>query len=124
MLERAATAPYCYLTTTGRRSGRDHEIEIWFATDGASLYLISGGGDRSDWVRNLRADPRAKVRLGDHALAVHGEAPMEPGDDRSRAVDLLHCKYRSQVSGTLESWQAEAFIVGLSPTGPAERATA
>jgi hypothetical protein len=39
----------CYVTTAGRRTGRPHTIEIWFAADGGSLFLISGGGDRSDW---------------------------------------------------------------------------
>jgi hypothetical protein len=34
----AATAPggavqFCYLTTTGRRTGRAHTIEIWFGED-------------------------------------------------------------------------------------------
>jgi hypothetical protein len=24
---------FCYLTTTGRRTGRAHTIEIWFALD-------------------------------------------------------------------------------------------
>jgi hypothetical protein len=28
-----------------------------------SLYLLSGGGDKSDWVRNLLKDPHVTVRL-------------------------------------------------------------
>jgi hypothetical protein len=50
---RFAGEPYCYLTTTGRVSGRPHQIEIWFAIDGGTLYMLSGGGERSDWVKNL-----------------------------------------------------------------------
>jgi hypothetical protein len=51
---------YCYLTTTGRISGRPHEIEIWFGINENSLYLLSGGGERSDWVKNIRSpEPRA-----------------------------------------------------------------
>ena len=49
---------YCYLTTRGRVTGNDHEIEIWYARDGDTLYLLAGAGDASDWVRNLQADPR------------------------------------------------------------------
>jgi hypothetical protein len=44
---------YCYLTTKGRVSGRPHEIEIWFGVHGNTLYLLSGGGEESDWVKNL-----------------------------------------------------------------------
>src|ERR671931_2193382 len=45
-----AAQDYCYVTTTGRSSGRPHTIEIWFALHGDRAYLLSGGGDRSDWV--------------------------------------------------------------------------
>ncbi len=34
---------YCYLTTTGRVTGRPHTIEIWFALDGGTLYMLAGG---------------------------------------------------------------------------------
>lgn len=116
--------PYCYLTTFGRRSGRPHTIEIWFATDGASLYLISGGTDRSDWVRNLRADPRARVRVADSVLAVGARVPLtDPPVERERAVRLLHDKYGGQVSGTLEAWLRGAFIVALDPTAEHEGRT-
>src|SRR5439155_642959 len=56
---------FCYVTTTGRRTGNPHQIEIWFGSDGDTIYLLSGGGDRSDWFKNLRADPAVLVRIGD-----------------------------------------------------------
>jgi len=61
---RFAGQPYCYLTTTGRVSGRPHRIEIWFAIDGGTLYMLSGGRERSDWVKNLRRTPAVTVELG------------------------------------------------------------
>ncbi len=36
---------FCYLTTRGRVTGADHEIEIWFALDGTTLFLLAGAGD-------------------------------------------------------------------------------
>lgn len=59
-----ADEPYCYLTTTGRRTGRPHEIEIWFVVRDGAVAMISGGGERSDWVANLLADPSVRLRLG------------------------------------------------------------
>ena len=63
---------YFYLTTTGRRTGRQHRIEIWFGMHGSSIYLLSGR-DRSDCAEpagqdgNLRAilhqAPRSKAIL-------------------------------------------------------------
>jgi hypothetical protein len=51
---RWAGEPYAYLTTVGRRTGRFHRIEIWFAVQDGRMYLLSGGRERSDWVRNLQ----------------------------------------------------------------------
>ena len=55
---------YLYLTTTGRRSGRPREIEIWFTRRGARYYVIAEHGERARWVRNLRAKPAVSVRVG------------------------------------------------------------
>lgn len=58
-----AAEQHCYLTTTGRSSGEPREIEIWFALAGSTAYMLSGGRDRSNWVRNLIADPDVEVRI-------------------------------------------------------------
>ena len=47
---------YLYLTTVGRKTGNPHRIEIWFTVYNHRIYLISGGGTRSDWVKNLLVD--------------------------------------------------------------------
>ncbi len=54
---------YCYLTTRGRVTGKPHEIEIWFCVHEDALYLLSGGMDGSDWVKNLLKDPNVTVRI-------------------------------------------------------------
>ena len=66
MHEALAALSFCYVTTTGRRSGRPHRIEIWFAAapDSDTIYLLAGGRDRSDWVRNLAARPECTVEIG------------------------------------------------------------
>lgn len=38
----SADEDFCYLTTRGRVSGQPHEIEIWFAADGETLYMLAG----------------------------------------------------------------------------------
>ena len=68
-LLRLAKEDYCYLTTTGRVSGRPHEIEIWFEVQNSTFYFLSGGGEASDWVKNLLANPAASVRIAKHTFA-------------------------------------------------------
>jgi hypothetical protein len=39
-LERLASQDVCYLKTTGRITGRPHRVEIWFALNGHTLYIL------------------------------------------------------------------------------------
>ena len=106
---------YAYLTTSGRITGADHEIEIWFASDGVTLWLISGGQDRSDWVRNLLADPRARVRIGDQTLTVRARSAVADATERDTAARLLPAKYATQVSASADQWVVDAYLVALDP---------
>jgi deazaflavin-dependent oxidoreductase (nitroreductase family) len=111
-----ADAQFCYLTTTGRVSGRPHTIEIWFASRGATLYLLSGGGDRADWLRNLRRRPEVVVRIGRrHAQELQGRArvldPGTPEDELAR--DLLVQKYQPGYGGDLTGWRRSSLPVAI-----------
>jgi deazaflavin-dependent oxidoreductase (nitroreductase family) len=69
--------PYLYLTTTGRKTGLPRQIEIWFVEHDGCWYLVSGGHENSDWVKNLAATPTAEVRIGERdapAIAITGRA--------------------------------------------------
>jgi deazaflavin-dependent oxidoreductase (nitroreductase family) len=82
----------CYLTTTGRTSGRPHEIEIWFGVLGPTLYLISGNGPTADWYRNLLADPVVSVRVDGERRRGTARVVDDP-DERQRVGDLMGAKY-------------------------------
>jgi deazaflavin-dependent oxidoreductase (nitroreductase family) len=105
-------ADYCYLTTTGRVSGRPREIEIWFALEGATLYMLSGGRDRSDWVRNLSRTPEVSVRIADAVEQGRARVVIDPDED-ARARDLLHGKDSPRYSGRLDNWRATALPVAV-----------
>jgi deazaflavin-dependent oxidoreductase (nitroreductase family) len=116
-----AAAPFCYLTTTGRVSGRPHTIEIWFALQDRTLYLLSGGGDRSDWVRNLLARPEVTVRIGRRdapALAARARV-VDPGSDEDdRARRLVTGKYQPGYGGDLSSWRRSSLPVAVDLEAP------
>jgi deazaflavin-dependent oxidoreductase (nitroreductase family) len=104
---------YCYLTTTGRVSGRPHEIEIWFGLRGHTLYLLSGGGERSDWVKNLRAQPAVRVRIAQHNFAAMARIVSEAEEDRL-ARELLADKYQEREEDqSLSEWARTALPVAL-----------
>jgi deazaflavin-dependent oxidoreductase (nitroreductase family) len=107
---------YCYLTTVGRVSGSAHEIEIWFALNDDIVYLLSGGGARSDWVRNLRANPDVTIRLGSETRAALSRVVNEPDED-ALARRLLVEKYGPRYSGELEEWGRTSLPVAVGWAG-------
>jgi deazaflavin-dependent oxidoreductase (nitroreductase family) len=116
-LDPFAGASYCYLTTTGRRSGRPHEIEIWFGLSGGVVYLLSGGGDRSDWVTNLRVEPRVRLRLGDVEVAARARVVDDPQED-ALVRRLLASKYQGwREGGRMSGWARTALPVAVELAG-------
>jgi deazaflavin-dependent oxidoreductase (nitroreductase family) len=107
-----ASESYCYLTTTGRASGQPREIEIWFGLAGDTLYMLSGGRDRSDWVKNLIRDPEVTVRLGDRRFEGRARIVREADED-ARARRLLLDKYSPGYGGDLLEWGETALPVAV-----------
>lgn len=112
-----ATDDYCYLTTTGRRTGRPHRIEIWYAADGDTLYLLAGGGRSSDWVQNLLADPAVLVELDGRVHSGRGRV-LDAGDEDERARSLVFDKYAPRTDDDLTGWRARALPVAVDLQAP------
>jgi len=89
-LENLAGKDFCCLTTIGRVSGCPHTIEIWFALNGHTLYMLSDGMDRSDWVKNTLRLPDVTVKIKDRVIAGKARLVKDAGEDALPvAVDLL-----------------------------------
>jgi deazaflavin-dependent oxidoreductase (nitroreductase family) len=117
LLSRLASEDYCYMTTTGRVSGRPHEIEIWFALRGNSLYLLSGGGDRSDWVKNLRVNPTVTVRIAKHTFTGTARGVRDEQED-VLARRLLAAKYQGWREGQpFSDWARTALPMAIDLAG-------
>jgi deazaflavin-dependent oxidoreductase (nitroreductase family) len=108
-----ASEQFCYLKTRGRRTGLQREIEIWFGLDGRTLYILSGGRDRSDWVRNILADLNVTVRIGDSEFAGQGRAVEPATDEDTLARRLLLEKYSRSYTGDLTEWGRTALPVAV-----------
>jgi deazaflavin-dependent oxidoreductase (nitroreductase family) len=112
-----ADLDFCYVTTTGRRSGTPHTVEIWFALSGDRLFLLSGGGEGSDWVKNLRANPTVGLRLGDRDMICRART-IDDAEEDELAREALVQKYAPRYSGDLEEWRRTALPVAIDlPVG-------
>ena len=114
-LNSLADEAFCYLTTTGRRSGHPHTIEIWFALKGNTLYMLSGGRDKSDWVRNILQHPDIQVRIADSTF--NGRARIVPADtgaqENALAREIVYNKYTARGEDDLDDWAHTSLPVAV-----------
>jgi deazaflavin-dependent oxidoreductase (nitroreductase family) len=104
---------YCYLTTKGRVSGKPHRIEIWFGVEGNSIFLLSGGGEESDWLKNLRVEPKIQVRIAKKQFSGVAQVVDDAGTD-AMARRLLATKYYGWSEGKkLNDWARTALPVKI-----------
>lgn len=113
--------PFCYLTTTGRRSGLPRTVEIWFAGEDDTVYMVSGYGRASNWVRNLVREPRVAVTIG--GVQFPGLArvldPSRDGEAWRRGAGLCCRKYYGRDASYLaQGWSRSAAVVEIRIVGP------
>jgi len=112
LLLQLAGEDFCYLTTTGRVTGHPHEIEIWFGRQDSSIYLMAGN-HKSDWVLNIRKNPRVSVRIDEHMFVGRANIVNDQQEEMS-ARYLLAEKYQEwETEGTLSEWARTALVVGI-----------
>ncbi len=75
------------LETTGRKSGQPRRTPIGGQLDRDRFWLVSEFGERSQYVRNIQADPRVRVRVGRRWYT--GTAHLLPDDDASTRLAAL-----------------------------------
>ena len=77
------------LTTTGRKSGRPHIVELWFAyqPDQNIIYLLAHQGasqQGTDWYRNALANPTVIISARGQDITAH----LEPvADSKVEALE-------------------------------------
>ncbi len=56
---------YALLETTGRRSGLPRRTPVGHVVDGDVAWIVAEHGARASYVRNIRSNPRVRIKLHD-----------------------------------------------------------
>ena len=75
------------------------------------MWLLSGGGERSDWVQNLLARPETTVRIGDQEFTASARFPLPQNEEKQTAAVLLADKY----PGYFQKAYADGYVIALDP---------
>jgi hypothetical protein len=103
MFERLAHEDFAYLTTAGRRTGKEHTIEI-----------MVRASRRPSWVRNLKEAPDVRLRIGTQSIRARARILRAGTKEDELARQLLDGKYQGWREGKrLSSWARRALPVAI-----------
>ena len=71
------------LETTGRKSGRPRRTPVTKGLDGDTFWIVAEHGERAAYVRNIRANPRVRVKVR-RRWRTGTAVPVPEGDWRAR----------------------------------------
>jgi deazaflavin-dependent oxidoreductase (nitroreductase family) len=83
------------LTTTGRRTGRQHTTPLIFGMDGDNPVIVASKGgapDHPGWYKNLAKTPAAEVQIKGETFAVR--ARDAEGEEKARLWRMMNGEWR------------------------------
>jgi deazaflavin-dependent oxidoreductase (nitroreductase family) len=112
-LEPARKENHIHLTTVGRKTGRLHTVELWFALAPGGVYL-SHEGVVTDWMKNIRAQPRVSARIG--RISFEADAEAVSGEKRDEGAKALYEKYYEPArKEVIDDWFSLSHVIRLRP---------
>ena len=77
------------LETTGRHTGQPRRTPVCDGLDGETFWLVAQQGRRADWMRNIEANPRVRVKVSGWRTSWRtGTAHILDDDPRERLRTL------------------------------------
>ncbi len=125
---------FALLTVTGRRSGRPRQRPVRAVRDDDTLYAVAMMGERSDWLRNVRKEPRVEVKVGGKRYQGLAREITDPAE-REAAIDtyvreVVSADYtdyiayhwgwptRRKIDEAHRRWAAEGVMVAIELEWP------
>jgi len=103
-LEKVASQKFIHLTTSGRRSGKSHTVELWFTNRNGKVYL-SHEGEETDWMKNIKKNSQVSFEIDGKNF--NGKARhLEDGTEEAwiGKVALYEKYYRKATREVIKDW--------------------
>ena len=71
---------FMLITTRGRKSGLPRHTMVEYYRKGKHKYAVSGFGEKSDWYRNIQADPNVTIQTSDGTQAAQAVRITDPDE--------------------------------------------
>jgi deazaflavin-dependent oxidoreductase (nitroreductase family) len=104
---------WALLETTGRRSGEPRRVPVGNGLRGPHFWIVAEHGHHANYVRNLEADPRVRVKVGRRWLS--GTAHVLDDDDPRERLRMLK---RPLNDAGLRAMASEMVVVRIDLDAP------
>ncbi len=99
---------FLYLTTKGWKTGKLHEIEIWFVEQDKKYYVLSEHKKKAHWVQNILHDSKILFKVNSKTLNGNGRI-IEDSEEKDLILGI------SAMMDRKYGW-SDGLIVELSPS--------
>lgn len=110
------------LTTYGRKSGRPRVTPLVYEQRGETIIVSSARGPSADWLRNILANPKVRVRVGRRQFDGLAEATTDPekiADYLQRQMERNPAAFGAILrSEGLSSRPSRADLIQFAPRRP------
>jgi hypothetical protein len=98
----------------GRKSGKDHVVELWFALVGGKIYL-SHEGKHTDWMKNLLKNSTVKMKIASITLTGKAKIAQMGSPEREEGMKALYGKYYGPATKqVLDDWFELSSVIEIS----------
>ena len=112
-LDNVASETYVHLTTNGRRTGKSHTVELWFALAGDRIYL-SHEGEETEWMKNVKKDATVRFEIGGREFAGNARLLEDHSEEAWTGEVALYEKYYGKAAkDVIEDWFSLSRLVAV-----------
>ncbi len=105
------TEKFIYLTTSGRKTGKPHRVELWFAVAGDHICL-SHEGRETDWMRNIKKNSEVNFEIGGTKFTGYARYLQANESEAVKAKLALYLKYYGKAEERIiEDWFSLSTLI-------------
>jgi len=114
-LEGVASKKLIHLTTKGRKTGRLHTVELWFAIVSGKVYL-SHEGKQTDWMKNIKRNDAVTFKIGGKNFTGNARYLEDGTTEAETAKAALYEKYYGKATkDVIEDWFSLSRLLAIEP---------
>ena len=112
-LMKVRSQKFIHLTTKGRKTGRPHSVELWFAASDGKVFL-SHEGKETDWMKNIKENGEVSFEIGGENFTGKSHYIDEDPDEARRCKVALYEKYYGKsTKEIIDDWFSLSTLVAI-----------